>query len=332
VSLFRLIHISDFHYCVRPHRRNFFNAGYSFFRELPALTLRHFAPVRNYGFFPSSYSDEISEIGAKFIYDFNREFDLLVASGDIATIGTQGSIEAAYEFVAAPYRTAYLTAKQAPTLGGIKNRIFLLPGNHDRYQNLLGATGGRHFDEAFKKYWPQNDSVSSRVLGKNGDIVALIAGDFSLQSDDDAYGLNRLGRGKAYQGVIDKMVAKTIELREKYAGAVLIWVVHFPPAQVQDAKLLLIDDHLLEGAAIKTDISLILAGHLHQNRVMQTQYGTPILAAGSFCSYDGDGNNWTHVINLEISKNKIQLCEKIDYRWDDAAQDFIGSGATRIAT
>jgi Calcineurin-like phosphoesterase len=316
---------------VRPHRRNFFSAGYDFFRELPALSLRHFAPIRNFGFYPSSYSDEISEIGAKFIYDFGGEFDLLVASGDIATIGTKRSIDAAREFVSSPYRAAYLTSKHAPTLGGNKRRIFLLPGNHDRFKNLFGATGARYFDEAFKKYWPENRSVSSRVLGKNGDAVALVSGDFCLQSDDDAHGINRLGRGKVYQGIVDEMVARTIELREKYPGVVLIWVVHFPPVQVTDTRLLLIDHHLLEGAASRAGVSFILAGHLHRNQVMQTQYGIPILAAGSFCSYEDDGSNWVHVINLEVSERRVQLCEKIDYIWDDAAQDFIGSNATKIA-
>lgn len=331
MSLFRLIHISDLHYCVRPHRRNFFSAGYSFFQDLPALTLRHFAPIRNFGFFPSSYSDEISEIGAKFIYDFNEEFDLLVASGDIATIGTKKSIDAAYEYVASPYRTAYLTSKQSPTLGGNKARIFLVPGNHDRYQNMLGATGARYFDKAFGKYWPRNSFVSSRVIDKNGDVVALVAGDFCLQNDDDAYGLNRLGRGQAYQVVVDAMIAKTIELREKYLGVIVLWVIHFPPTSLKDAKLLLIDYELVEGAAARLGVSLILSGHLHQNEVMQTQYGTPILAAGSLCSYDDDGNNWAHVINIEVKNSRVLLCEKIDYRWDDAAQDFIGNSAVRIA-
>ncbi len=36
--------------------------------------------------------------------------------------------------------------------------------------------------------------------------------------------------------------------------------------------------------------------------------------AGSFCSYDDDGYNWVHQINLELGKNKIQLCENIGCR------------------
>jgi hypothetical protein len=57
--------------------------------KLPMLTLRHLQRGQHLGFFPSSYSDEISELAAKFIFDLNEQFDVLVVSGDIATIGTK---------------------------------------------------------------------------------------------------------------------------------------------------------------------------------------------------------------------------------------------------
>lgn len=325
METFRIIHISDLHLCVRPNRRNFLKVWEDVRgdpQQLPMLTLRHLPRGQHIGFLPSSYSDEISELAAKFIYDLDEKFDALVVSGDIATIGNKQSIEASYAYVSTPYHRGYLGRALQPTLGGREDSIFLLPGNHDRYQNYFGEPGGKQFDVTFSKYWRASNGVTSRVLSKNGEQLFLVSGDFCLRSNEDASVVHRLGRGKAYEDVVDEMEAESANLQREFGSGVLVWVVHFPPAHWHDETLILIDRLLLEGAVMRARVKVLFAGHLHENRILRTDYGTPILCAGSLCSCEQDGNNWIHQVDLELQGNALKAVRKTDFSWSDDDQQF----------
>jgi predicted phosphodiesterase len=311
---------------MRPDRRNFTKL----FSDYPGFSLRHLLPrVQEIGILPSSYSDEIFEIAAKFIFDLNEQFDLIGISGDVATIGTNDSLTAAYDYVASPYGNDYLTTKSCPTLGGDASRLFLIPGNHDRYKNMLADTGSVLFDRIFKKFWNTKTGVTSRVLAKEGNHLGIVAGDFCLRSNDDASGFDRYGRGKAYDDVVAAMIQETSRIRRTYKLSDVIWMVHFPPTGTP-AILELIDGYHLEGAAISSKIPYIIAGHLHSNTVFRTQYGTPLICAGSLCAYEDHGDNWIHFLDIEMNNGKVGILNRSDFSWSDDEDSFVHTNSIRI--
>ncbi|CAM9410576.1 unnamed protein product [Phaeothamnion confervicola] len=336
MALFRLLHISDFHFCTPPE-------GWSWkesFRKLPALAWLF---VKNLRDFPLSYSEDIADGAARFVLEKKGEFDLAVVSGDLAHMGEKEYLRVAHSFVDSTAALAQYNVERRPTLRAGLTSIALLPGNHDRFQDVFGTPGCKEFDEVFKSYWPQDDArevaphatARHAIFEKDGEKLAVIFADFCLRQAADAEGivlLNKWGRGRAYEDVIQDLTHVTSSVRQKHSSVAVIWVMHFPPVSQSPPLHKVVDFHLIEDAAKANSISLMMAGHLHRRDVYHIKHGTPVLCAGSLTSHSRDRLNWMHSVEIEISEGGIARCNKSDWHWNVLRGNFLRYSSNEIAT
>lgn len=290
---------------------------------MPALTLEHFLPISIFGF-PASFDSDLTESAASFIYDQQGEYDLIVISGDLATTGHNEYLRAARSYTHGTPSVAYHSNSGEPTIVAETKKKLVIPGNHDRFRNVLGASADPHFDLVFDGVW--DPPIASRVLEKDGSHLAILGADFCLRQDDDAEAIvviNRAGRGRVYDDILVQLISKTRELKSKDKAISIIWALHFPPTENCPSKFKLIGSGALEDAAEKNSVQLFLSGHLHRNVEHRTRHGRPILCAGTVASSGVDGYNWIHFIEVEVEKGRISFCEKRDFRWDDTEGDFL---------
>ena len=75
--------------------------------------------------------------------------------------------------------------------------------------------------------------------------MAFICADFCLLDDSNALKpklKNRFGQGRVEPITLNKLIAKTNELRLSYPDIGIVWVTHFPPCDVYanlDSSLLI---------------------------------------------------------------------------------------------
>lgn len=191
--------------------------------------------------------------------------DAILLSGDLATSGDSADLALAHSYVADVATDRWLSAKGTPTLQGARLPIGLLPGNHDRFKDLL-LPGNHAFDEVFRPWWRDDDKdgvAELLVLDKGGRRLVLLGLDLSLRSISD--GLIYMGQGAAYADVIDAAVAATAWHKAQHPAAAVIWVSHFPPEA--PVTLLLVDDKRLIAGAQRAKIPLLLCGHTHVEKV-----------------------------------------------------------------
>jgi 3',5'-cyclic AMP phosphodiesterase CpdA len=100
VAVFRFIHLSDFHFCLHPLRRNLkmlhrrrlweqIDSLRNQTRDLGITTLIS----------PSSYDPAITAAVARFCYDRRNIIDAIVVSGDLATTGKVVDLASAKSFI-----------------------------------------------------------------------------------------------------------------------------------------------------------------------------------------------------------------------------------------
>lgn len=124
---FRLLHASDLHLATAPGQIGVADLWSVGLCGLPRLSL------------VSSYDDSLLHQLARFAKARAPEIDGIVLTGDLATTGHPGDLAVALDFVTGPADPTHgwLTADGRPTLGGIGCPLWLLPGNHDRFNGLL---------------------------------------------------------------------------------------------------------------------------------------------------------------------------------------------------
>lgn len=211
-----------------------------------------------------------------------------------------------------------------------------MPGNHDRYSDLLGRAGSKNFetDGAFKGLW-SDDPVKSIVVERDGATLALVGTDFCLRQDSDAGPVviyNRFGRGRAYPDVINRTIGEIKTIKSEYNPDAIVWMMHFPPIDSARSGLRLIDFSRAQSVADELDVSVILAGHLHRNEIYETKGKVPILAAGTATAEpaEDDKNNWIHRIEIDVSGGRLTSCKKTDYVWDSDRNNFRDNDPTDI--
>lgn len=238
------------------------------------------------------------------------EADVVVITGDLANRGDANSLSSAFGFVDHPVSEKYMDHLAQPTLRGYGCPIWLLPGNHDRYDQFAGAVGagGREFDTVFSKFWNVGQGACSFTLG--GDF-GIVLGDLTLSRIADAKGaLSSLGQGRAYPERIWAMEAATLLLRARHPEIAVVWAVHFAPAFTGlDSKLRLLEDDRLLEAAAQLGIRHILCGHTHEPRFYcPVAWPIEILCTGS-AAQRGDHPNTIHLVEIEVSKGTVQRFE-----------------------
>jgi 3',5'-cyclic AMP phosphodiesterase CpdA len=76
---------------------------------------------------------------AEFVYTERNGLDAIIITGDLATTGLPADLLPAERYVTEACTDKWLTSRQAPSLASHDLPIFLIPGNHDRYQDEVGT-------------------------------------------------------------------------------------------------------------------------------------------------------------------------------------------------
>jgi hypothetical protein len=141
----------------------------------------------------------------------------------------------------------------------------------------------------------------------------------------------RWGQGYAYDDILAGVVRKTVELRGRYEGVGVVWAMHFPPSGdaagipsflgVPGFYELRFFPRVID-AALTNKVSVVLAGHIHENRVIDER-GVSIYCAGSSCAFGEKAGNWIHSLEFEVSDGVASVVNKTDYRWTETAGAFL---------
>jgi hypothetical protein len=210
---------------------------------------------------------------------------------------------------------------------------FLVPGNHDRFQNNAGFPGGAEFDAVFGQYWTSGlRGVSARKYPDQGatDELILIGADFCFRrlSLSPQGPWRFAGQGIVADDVLDKLRTKTTDLAAKFPSAAIVWVVHFPPVPKKkllkkERKLRLREAERLTALAKEVGrVKLIIAGHLHRNLCSYAVDDIKIWCAGSASSMDYLSYHFIHEINISVDSGKAAAVRS-SFRWDPSARSFI---------
>jgi 3',5'-cyclic AMP phosphodiesterase CpdA len=162
---FQILHLSDFHFCTVPRRVNPWKIVKQRLRERfadqPALTLN---PTI---WLPESHCPDLARQVARKAFQLRRQIDLMVISGDLATTGLDEDLKIAQGYINTPAQRQYLTENGTATLNFSRARIFLMPGNHDRFDDLRATAGGTNFNTVFLGLWGLSDHEISWALLKS---------------------------------------------------------------------------------------------------------------------------------------------------------------------
>ena len=326
MASFRILHLSDFHFCLEANRRNL----QDLFRRPKIKTFNQVKKNKSY-FVPSSYDPLLAEAVARFVWERRETIDLIIVSGDCATTGLKEDLEVAARFIKSQPSREYRTARNEGTINfGIP--VLVLPGNHDRYVDNSMNPGSQNFERHLSPPWRVKEGLGIGVdwveIVDDNEQLIFAAGDFCLRKIEDAEGVKGyLGQGKAYADTIACLSSLTALKREERPNAALVWVVHFPIESSYMVKL--IDGDKLSAAAEKLGIPVILAGHLHERR--RRVYSTVHeWLAGSACSVDNEHGNWLHMFKFVTDGPELKMVEVEDFKWSYDADDFSSVGAIQL--
>ena len=273
------------------------------------------------GFFQTSHHSDLPARISEFINDSYQatDIDLIAVTGDLAATGLTKDLQFARAyFVSSNPRGV----PRYPNLNFPKERLFLMPGNHDRFQyggilsNGLGeaiSPGGIEFDDVFSDFWAQRSVgycvAAMDILSHSNSApkTTVIAADFCLKTKAEAEGwTDGVPGGYAGQGFANPKVLnalKSATQKKKEEGAeVIVWLLHFPPLGLNDLShdersLRLIDSESVMQTARDTGVALILSGHLHRNCCLPDQGFVRIWCAGS-AAIRGAKNFQLHEVSL----------------------------------
>lgn len=264
MALFNLLHISDLHIGATAAQLGmipFVKSGFALSGYSGLATV-------------SSHREDILEGVALLSALEGHALDGIIITGDLATTGDQQDLQRAHDFIHEPHSPSvvYQAVGGEPTLNNPSNvRVYLIPGNHDRFDGGMLQPGGTEFDTLFKSagkaVWPVGQGAYLiDVLSKGGAKLALIGGDLSLRSASGFVSPAHMwGAGRAYADVVDEMVALTDQVRNSDSPVEVVWLVHFAPRFPHASALLpLLDEDVLVRAALDSKINYLLAGHTHE--------------------------------------------------------------------
>jgi predicted phosphodiesterase len=329
MPVFRLLHVSDFHLCPEPNRKNRLELWSEGRRSFDSLT-GHEPSLVSYGL--SSYRPLLAEDVVRLAGDPKSQVDAIICTGDLATSGNLGDLESARNYFKNGISNfTGLAAKVSKGLYEIGKPILIMPGNHDRYKDTLGAAGGKSFDFVFNGLWARRgkDRVDHMLVRKGDSRIIVIAADFCLEKDSHAVRIQRLpkkitrmGQGKCYPHVLQTLRQHTKDMREKYVNAHVIWAVHFPPVGVADGKMTLIDGEELVLAARELDVQLAISGHLHKVLHEMLIPGT-LLGAGTCCAVNTDEIHRAHILEISLNENTLTGLSRENFSWSLDKKMFV---------
>ncbi|MEM8782518.1 MAG: metallophosphoesterase [Planctomycetota bacterium] len=279
------------------------------------------------------HSPSLVEDVAEWVYnrcqDADAPVDAIVITGDLADYGGRDALELAHRFVHSPpapasdpFGAPYVNADYEATLAANGLPIFLLPGNHDRWDRRkqwgwVGA-GNTTFDQVFHSDWPSghNGVYPFPPLQRGQEQLQVIGADACLPGTEYASPLRNpgsvMGQGYAPQPTIDRLVAASAVARHR--GRAFLWAIHFPPFfypydwRVWKIALRLRREKQVAHAATAADVPLMLTGHTHEQRhyqVKNTATSPWVQCAGCCGKPTGDVNTSVHIVELDVEVGQV---------------------------
>lgn len=301
MSRFRLLHLSDLHIAeeadhLNRHEkmREALNSGFTDVWRSENLSSDLMSLLR-----PTSHSTFAQHMAAKFCYDRRDDVDAIVITGDIATTGRDKDLAAAREYVLKNVKSHYFDWRFGSSLSAGGRRIYLMPGNHDRYKGFLPnpSVNNLNFENYFPNHYPLGKRVHSFTRSKEGRSIGVVFGDFCIRSDADVSSGSAWGKGIAYEDILDDMAAESRRLRLERPGILILWAIHFAPFEC-GASLELVDGAAVIDRARRSGVRHILCGHTHTKERISIGDVT-VYCAGSACSVDREGSHMVHIVDIQ---------------------------------
>ncbi len=313
MSLFRILHASDFHFATVPNQIGIPDLLQAWQQGV----LGTWAPV-------SSQGTISVDAFAAFAYANRAGFDVLVVSGDLATTGGSKNLRTALAFLDRPVVSGYLDARGQPTLQATAKPIVLIPGNHDRFAPFH-FPGGTHFDRVFATYWGAGQGAQALwVRQRGGETLVLLGVDLSLRRHDmGSHPLGFLGRGRAYRKRLGQLCFLTRQTRSQYHGCAVLWVIHFEP-DVQNPLVQLLDERHLSAALQQDPADAILCGHTHDSNPGKTFAGVPVFVCGTTTQHASIHGNTLHALDVTVQSGspRPQFSCRV-FRYNPAIGQFV---------
>lgn len=282
----------------------------------------------------SVYNNDALKTLAETVYRWRDRLDAILISGDIAVSGTESNLERVIEFFDSPAHSLpgkeeWLNSKQEPTLRTFPGPIIIVPGNHDRYSNLLGWPG-KLFYNYFSSYWKVGaGGIQHHILpNEETPILAVICADFSLDSifhSTESGG--HWGQGKVYEERLRNLIKSTEEVTKLYPACAIIWMIHFAP-KCEDhfnstEKIKLIDSEKLIEEAEKAGVRYIFCGHTHLSKEYQPRKSDIwINCAGTSTCTGSDIDTTIHLRNVKIENGRVIEIRSRTLTYDPERQIF----------
>lgn len=282
MALFRLLHISDLHISTREGEVSWFDD-----------------PGLRQPFLLSTHDGDVLAALAEFAH-VNRDdpgLDAVLVSGDLASRGDAANLQKARDFLCAPATSgSHRTQDGQPTLGAGPPRIWIVPGNHDRFGPKL-LPGGRDFDTIFAAFWRFGQNCECLgTLRRGGAALALVGVDLTLASGDRGSG-PYFGQGRAYRHRMEALGDVTWAIQRAYPKCAVVWVIHFRPNAAWPLQLL--DMENLEEAVGNFHPAAIICGHTHDLDQFDLR-GTPVWVCGTTTQRYAPDGNWLQVIQVDV--------------------------------
>jgi 3',5'-cyclic AMP phosphodiesterase CpdA len=332
-ALFRYIHVSDFHLCIEPRRRNVLElfqrnprSRLDTLSNLGSQTYKHGArSVLN----PASYEPGQLSGVARFCNDWSDRIDGILLTGDLCTTGLIDDLKVADVFLRQPATAGVTTSDNSPTISKLRSLVRLLPGNHDRYKDNSGTPNSNLFDLKFDEFMPNfRDRVGYWVDSKQHQTIVFVFADFSIRSKGDVPKGLHLGRGKVYEDILSAVIETTVLQKSKYRDAHVVWVIHFAPYDC--GSTIQLDDAAKFTSAARTHgVAVVLNGHTH-SPMFSSDGQCAISSAGASCAIDVSPFNTVHLIEFEIGSASVVL-KKSNFLWNEEEQLFSFSDDQEIS-
>lgn len=300
----RLLHLSDLHLAARKKR------------------------LRSSRFDPA-----VLEELARCAYFLRDHYDAFLVSGDLGDSGEMDDLERAFDFLyanAQPSNTPWLSARQKPTLQAAGKPIFLLPGNHDRYQSWPGGDpAGGNFDTIFSRDWLGGlGGVQGIPLpDKDEPFIWILFADFTLARKEDAARLEgKWGQGYVYDSRLESLVSRTKAAQAK--NAAVVWALHFAP-EFEDhyplkESLRLLSANSLMRDAQALNVRHIFCGHTHQRKLYPERppHDVRVHCAGTACCRARNEDTSFHVVEIDVVAGHVSEVREKDLTWTESEGAF----------
>lgn len=256
-------------------------------------------------------------------------FDAYVISGDLARTGDRSDMGQAFKMLSGndPYSLSMKRTRDVFP----RDRVIVVPGNHDRYQGEKCEPLSSEFERAshFSPKWniynraverenPRADLNAAKISARNGVRVGFVSIDCSYYGHHiDGYRRGwwrMLGGGFADAAVLDRAVDLTLSFRRQSIPT--IWVIHFPPRNIGRSFLGLENWREVIEKASKAKVELILSGHTHKHSIDDEESSRPnakslrkitVVTAGSATEYGSKGLRSYWDLTLRVEGMRIAL-------------------------